>query len=130
MDVGVADIPGVPQAQAQGFSFSGGLPHPPDFSRAVQAGKLAIREGTNFGEAWGHDWGRERGRVVRGRQKGLAAHSCLAGALLHARGEQRAELWVVRALGRVTGGWGPSQKAHHLSTCCSSRSTASARLST
>lgn len=99
--------------------------------------RQAIRKGTHSAwETGGHDWG-EGGRaqqreteegLARLRPRGRTAHNCQAGALLPACRGRRGRRGP-GAGGGAAGGWGPSQ-ACHLSACCSSRSTASARLST
>lgn len=65
----------------------------------------------------------------RGGAGGSGAQNCLAGTLLPAcPGPGAAPWWSGPGAGWQEAG--PSQKARHLFACCSSRSTASARLST
>lgn len=96
----------------------------------------AIREGTHCLETGGHVWvegGRGRQRET---QEGLASSGPGTGQPTAVWLCPLVFLWktkdralLVQALGGVAGGGGPSQVCH-LSACCSSRSTASARLST
>lgn len=79
--------------------------------------------------AWGWGHQRETGRGWPAQAGGRAA-TAMAGALFPACGGQRAGPWWSGHRGRGGRSRGASQKARHLSACCSSRSTASARLST
>lgn len=88
------------------------------------------------------DWGTWLGRVggARGQQRetgrgwpaqaGGRAATAPAGALSPACGGQRAGPWWSGHRRQDGRSRGASQRAHHLSAYCSSRSTASARLST
>lgn len=79
---------------AHANSLPWGLSHPPDFTRPHGRG-AGQWGGPNRGEAGGPDWGEE----------GAGSPQLSAGALSSAWGGWRAEPRVVRALGRLAGGW-------------------------